>query len=181
MAGDAALAAACCDLTDDLADQRLLVQAPLAGDDEARPEHPLVEAHGAEHVARTRDEPGSEVRPQAAGEPACGAGHRNAARISGGMPSQGLEAAIEPANGGRIRALLRGEDPRGVLPTAPVRFIVLSEGKELYKSPPRTSQDEPLAASVSVSGAKSLTLKVESTLSPPLLTPGLWGDVALVK
>ena len=71
--------------------------------------------------------------------------------------------------------------PRGVLPTAPVRFIVLADGKELYKSPPRTSQDEPLAASVSVSDAKSLTLKVESTLSPALPTPGLWGDVALVK
>ena len=71
--------------------------------------------------------------------------------------------------------------PQGVLATAPVRFIVLADGKELYKSRPRTSLDEALVASVSVKDAKTLTLKVESTGGEAVTTPGLWGDIGLVK
>jgi NPCBM/NEW2 domain len=71
--------------------------------------------------------------------------------------------------------------PQGVLATAPVRFVVLVDGKELYKSRPRTSLDQPLAASVSLKDARSLTLKVESTAGEVIATPGLWGDVGLVK
>jgi regulation of enolase protein 1 (concanavalin A-like superfamily) len=69
--------------------------------------------------------------------------------------------------------------PNGILPTAPIRFIVLADGKELYKSPPQTSLDDPLSASLSVKGISTLTLKVESAM--PLPTPGLWADPALVK
>src|SRR5205814_4818308 len=71
--------------------------------------------------------------------------------------------------------------PQGILPTAPVRFIVLADGKEVYKSRPRSSLDEPLAASISIKDAKTLTLKVESTAGQMAATPGLWGDVGLVK
>jgi regulation of enolase protein 1 (concanavalin A-like superfamily) len=69
--------------------------------------------------------------------------------------------------------------PQGILPTAPIRFIVLADGKELYKSPPRTSLDDPVSTSLSVKGIATLTLKVESVATLP--TPGLWADPALVK
>lgn len=69
--------------------------------------------------------------------------------------------------------------PQGILPTAPVRFIVLGDGKELYRSRPQTSLDDALSASLSVKGISTLTLKVEATM--PLPTPGLWADPALVK
>jgi hypothetical protein len=71
--------------------------------------------------------------------------------------------------------------PQGALPTAPVRFIITADGKELYKSRTRTSLDQPLSASVSIKDAKTLTLKVESAAGDLITTPGLWGDVGLVK
>lgn len=71
--------------------------------------------------------------------------------------------------------------PQGVLATAPVRFIVLADGKEVYKSRPRTSLDQPLAASVSLKDARTITLKVESTAGELITTPGLWADPGLVK
>ncbi|MDB5318663.1 MAG: hypothetical protein JWN40_294 [Phycisphaerales bacterium] len=71
--------------------------------------------------------------------------------------------------------------PQGILPTAPIRFIVLADGKELYKSRPQTSLDDPCSSSLSVKVITTLTLKVESTTPNPLPTPGLWADPALVK
>lgn len=71
--------------------------------------------------------------------------------------------------------------PKGVLATAPVRFIVLADGKEVYKSRPRTSLDQPLSASASIKDAKTITLKVEPTAGELQTTPGLWGDPGLVK
>jgi hypothetical protein len=71
--------------------------------------------------------------------------------------------------------------PQGVLATAPVRFIALADGKEIYKSRPRTSLDQPLAASVSIKDAKTITLRVESTAGDLLTTPGLWADPGLIK
>jgi hypothetical protein len=71
--------------------------------------------------------------------------------------------------------------PAGVLATAPVRFVVLADGKEVYRSKPRTSLDQPLTASVPLKDVKTLTLKTESTSPDPLPTPGLWQDPSLVK
>jgi hypothetical protein len=71
--------------------------------------------------------------------------------------------------------------PQGVLATAPVRFIIQADGKELYKSHPRTSLDPPLSASVSIKDAKNITLKVEPTAGDFQTTPGLWADPGLVK
>jgi hypothetical protein len=71
--------------------------------------------------------------------------------------------------------------PTGILPTAAVRFIVLADGKELYRSPPRTSSDEPITSSVPLSGAHTLTLKIESTTTPALPTPAVWADASLAK
>ena len=56
-----------------------------------------------------------------------------------------------------------------------------ADGKELYRSKPRTSLDEALAASVSLKGVKSLTLSVESTAGDAAPAPGVWADAALVK
>ena len=64
--------------------------------------------------------------------------------------------------------------PQGILPTAPICFIVLGDGRELYKSPPQTSLNDPISNSLSIKGITTLTLKVESTLP----TPGLWADPA---
>jgi hypothetical protein len=68
-----------------------------------------------------------------------------------------------------------------VLPTTPVRFVVVADGKELFRTPPRTSLSDPLAASLNVAGVKSLTLRVESTSPDPLPTPGVWVDPSLIK
>jgi hypothetical protein len=69
----------------------------------------------------------------------------------------------------------------GVLPTVPVRFIVLVDGKETWKSKPRTSLDEPLAAVVNIAGASELSLKVESTAGDAISVPGIWAGISLVK
>jgi hypothetical protein len=83
---------------------------------------------------------------------------------------------------GKYRALtLTCGVPASVLPTTPVRFVVLADGKELFHTPPRTSLSDPLAASLNVTGVKSLTLRVESTSPDPLPTPGVWVDPSLVK
>jgi hypothetical protein len=75
--------------------------------------------------------------------------------------------------------------PDAIAPTAMVRFVVLGDGKPLYKSPPRASTDAPLAASVALKDVKILTLALESTSSDggaaAIPTPGLWSAVSLVK
>jgi hypothetical protein len=83
---------------------------------------------------------------------------------------------------GKYRALtLTCGVPAGVLPTTPVRFVVLADGKKLFRTPPRTSLSDPLTASLNVTGVKSLTLRVESTSPDPLPTPGVWLDPSLIK
>ena len=161
---------------------RLVVQDPVAGEFSISVRDVAQISAGAGRFASLAD-----IKPQAAFGLSLDSTGAGLPMNLGGIPcergltiSAGSSATWNLAGAYRTLTFKCGV-PRGVLPTAPVRFIVLSDGKELYKSPPRTSQDEPLAASVSVGDAKSLTLKVESTLSPALPTPGLWGDVALVK
>jgi hypothetical protein len=75
--------------------------------------------------------------------------------------------------------------PDTVAPTALVRFIVLADGKPLYKSPPRASTEGPIAASVVLKDVTTLTLKLESTSADTgaaaIPTPGIWADASLVK
>jgi hypothetical protein len=75
--------------------------------------------------------------------------------------------------------------PDTVAPTALVRFIILGDGKPLYKSPPRASTDGPIAASVVLKDVTTLTLKLESTSTDAgavaIPTPGIWADASLVK
>ncbi len=71
--------------------------------------------------------------------------------------------------------------PDGVLPTVAARFVIVADGKELYRSPPLTSFDEALAASVDIAGAKTLTLRTEGAAGVNLPVPGVWADAVLVK
>ncbi len=84
-------------------------------------------------------------------------------------------------DGGYKTFTARAGVPHGVLPMAPVRFVVLGDGKELYRSPDRTSLDEPVGFSVAVSGVKSLELKVECPSSIDMGGGGLWAEPALIK
>jgi hypothetical protein len=161
---------------------RLVIQDPLAGEFSINIRDVAQLSAGAGRLT-----PLADIKPQAAAGLSIDSTGIGLPMNLAGVPCErgltvaaGSSATWDLAGGYRTLTFKCGV-PKGVLPTAPVRFIVLADGKELYKSPPRTSQDEPLAASVSVKDAKSLTLKVESTLSPPLLMPGLWGDVSLVK
>jgi hypothetical protein len=71
--------------------------------------------------------------------------------------------------------------PRGASHTARLRFILLADGKEVFKSPPQTSLETPHATAVSVKGVQSLTLKVESTDKVMPEPPGLFANPSLIK
>ena len=65
-------------------------------------------------------------------------------------------------DGGYRLLALRFAVPDGILPTIPLRLVVLGDGKELYRSPPSTALDNPVAIGVKVAGIRSITLKMES-------------------
>jgi hypothetical protein len=71
--------------------------------------------------------------------------------------------------------------PAGILPTMRVRFIISADGVELFRSPDRTSLDDPLVLSVRLTGTKTLELRVEALGNTTLSASGLWGDVAIIK
>jgi hypothetical protein len=71
--------------------------------------------------------------------------------------------------------------PDGVLPTVALSMVVFADGKELYRSEPRTSMDDPANLLLILSGAKTLTLKIESAGNVALPAAALWGDPMLVK
>lgn len=70
--------------------------------------------------------------------------------------------------------------PRGASHTAKVRFTVVGDDKELYKSPPQTSLDAARLNSVNVKGVQALTLKVESP-DKGASVAGLFANPALIK
>src|SRR4051794_13584972 len=115
VAGHAGLAAADRDLAGGLALQRLLVEATFARDDERGRAHLLVEPERVEHEVRTGNEGGVAVRIEATGEPAAGAGHREATRVARRLGGEGVEAAAQSLDGVRISPLLRAEDLGGTL------------------------------------------------------------------
>src|SRR5438067_8708798 len=82
VARDAGLAAAHGDLAGRLALERLLVDRPLAGDDEGGPPHARVEAQDVQHERRAGHELRARAGPEAARQAAGGAGHRDAARVA---------------------------------------------------------------------------------------------------
>ncbi|MFI5378395.1 MAG: NPCBM/NEW2 domain-containing protein [Tepidisphaerales bacterium] len=70
--------------------------------------------------------------------------------------------------------------PEGVLPTAAVRFVVLGDDRELYRSPVMTSLSDPATLALTVSGVKTLTFRVDPAPGS-LGGAGLVADPALVK
>ena len=116
VAGHAGLAAAGGHLADDLALERLLVETALAGHDERRAAHQLVEADRVEHVGGARHESRVAGCPEPARQPAGGSGHRLAARIAREALGQLGQASARGASPSRDRrpsaARTRAERPR---------------------------------------------------------------------
>lgn len=84
---------------------------------------------------------------------------------------------------GKYRNLLCSAGvPAMLLPTASVQFVALADGKEIYRSPSRTSVDDALAISVKVTNVKTLMLKVEPAKGESgIPLPGVWADALLTK
>jgi hypothetical protein len=71
--------------------------------------------------------------------------------------------------------------PLGLVPLQRVQFIVLADGKEVFRSPPRSSVDDPTPIGVNLTDVRTLTLRVDG---PDRLAPGaagLWADPILVR
>ncbi len=68
----------------------------------------------------------------------------------------------------------------GLAPLARLQFVVLGDGRELYRGEPITSVDDPLNLTVAVAKVRNLTLRIE-TPEPLLGARGVWADPLLLK
>ncbi len=71
--------------------------------------------------------------------------------------------------------------PVEVMPNVSAVFVAESEGKEIFRSPPRNSTQDPLPVSIDTSKLKTITLRVETEKDSNIPVVGLWGDPLLVK
>ena len=71
--------------------------------------------------------------------------------------------------------------PAEVLPSAAVVFVVETDGKEAFRSAPRTSVQDPLPITVDTTGVKNITLRVEPAAGAALAAIALFGDPLLIK
>jgi hypothetical protein len=71
--------------------------------------------------------------------------------------------------------------PTDVLPSAAVVFAVDADGKEVFRSAPRNSIQDPLPITVDTTGVKTITLRVEPAAATGLASVALFGDPLLVK
>ena len=69
--------------------------------------------------------------------------------------------------------------PDAVLPAVSAQLIVSADSKEILRTPLRTSLDDPQTFSLSIAGAKTISLRVQS--DAPLLCPFLCAEAQLVK
>ncbi len=97
----------------------------------------LVEADGVEDVRRARLERGVETRPQAARQPARGAGHRDAARVLRKLGRVGVEALGESLHHRLVGALLRAVDLGAALPGRASRRRGRRSGRRRSRRGPR--------------------------------------------
>jgi hypothetical protein len=96
--------------------------------------------------------------------------------------SLGAGASISYDLGAEYRVLLmRVGVPEGVLPANPVRLIIIADGDELYRGPPRTSLDEPQSITLGIGGVRRLRITVEAELAGPVGASMLLGEPSLVK
>jgi hypothetical protein len=70
--------------------------------------------------------------------------------------------------------------PADVLPACQVRFVVTGDGKELWRSPLRSSVDSPQEIAIVIKGVRRLALHVEAGAGQ-LAAAGGWANVSLVK
>jgi len=110
----------------------------------------------------------------------------SAVSVRGQVPSRMIRissgsAANYKLDGGYRLLALRFAVPDGILPTTAVRLVVLSDGKELYRSPAATAFDEPLAVAVKLGGNKVLTIKLESDGLVELGGVGILMEPALIQ
>jgi hypothetical protein len=84
--------------------------------------------------------------------------------------------------GGQYKSVItKAGVPLGIAPIQRLQFIVLTDGREVFRSTPRSSVDDPVAITLSLSGVNLLTLRVEG---PNALAPGaagFWADPILIR
>jgi hypothetical protein len=94
----------------------------------------------------------------------------------------GAGASVSYALEGKYRTFsARAGVPAAMTPLAQVRFVVLADGKEVYRSGEQTSVADATAVVVSVNGVKMLTLRVEGAQGGDLGAIGVWGDPSLIR
>jgi hypothetical protein len=83
---------------------------------------------------------------------------------------------------GRYNALISVAGvPAEVLPTTAVIFVIDVDGREAFRSPPRTSVQDPLPITVDTTNVKTVTLRVEPASGAALASIALFGDPLLIK
>lgn len=106
--------------------------------------------------------------------------------VNGTLAERGL---VAPATSSVTYTLPRGATafaarvgvPDRMPAKAAVRFIVLVDGKERYKSPNRSAKDDPVFIHVDVKNAGTVTLKTENAGSGDIPAWGLWGDAVVIR
>jgi hypothetical protein len=106
--------------------------------------------------------------------------------VRGQIPTRAIRLSTASAltwklDGGYRLLALRLAVPDGILPLSPVRLIVLADGKEVHRSPPITSLDDPAAVAVKLTGTQSLTLRLESDGLVELGSSAILIDPALIQ
>jgi len=101
--------------------------------------------------------------------------------VQRGMAILAGGAATYEIDGSYSLLLLRVGVPDSVLPVNALTFVILGDGKELYRSAPRTSLDEPLVLTLKISTVKSVVLRVESPPGGMVGGVALFADAAVVK
>ena len=110
--------------------------------------HARVEVERVEHARRARLEHGAERRPQPAGQPARGAGHRHAAGVARQPAASASSRSSSRSTSRRVGALLRPEDRRGAPRTGCARRTARRSARRAGRRPPRSPRSRPAPPSV---------------------------------
>jgi len=71
--------------------------------------------------------------------------------------------------------------PLGLVPMQRLQFVVLADGKEIFRSAPLSSVDDPALLALSMIEVKTLTLRVDASDPFAPGAAGLWADPILVR
>ena len=94
----------------------------------------------------------------------------------------GAGVTVGYALGGQYRILMaQAGVPEGVLPVNPVRLVIVGDGREIYRSAPRTSLDEPLEITLNVAGVRLLQARIEGQAPDGIGATLLLADPALAR